>query len=399
MHYHYKYFFCTLAKSSLVILLATSTTLAQSLGHIPATNQYQVRVLLDSQDIGSSCWTVHAPGGFIIYDRDDRTKKDVISSDTVSVHCAARGIVVNHKRYISECVIIVPARADEPIGYDTHNYQGLFLLMRSKDRALLINRVELEDYVFSVLRTESFPGWPLEVNKVFAIASRSYAISMIINARKSSLPYHIRNTNHHQTYTGVHNFKHLRTAVDDTQGVFIAHNGKPVLAMFDICCGGIIPAHISGFDFTKAPYLARPYACTFCKSCKAYQWQIFYTSEQLAELLKPDLLKINKVHDLRITKHDKAGLVKTATIHGAKTAVCVTGKRLYRLLKNIRSFCFTAHKQSDGIVFKGRGYGHHIGICQWGVREMERKGHDYRSILSFYYPQTTCVRLQYDKAD
>lgn len=378
-----------------MLCLCISTMQAQSTDTRASTNQYQVRVLLDSQEIGTGSWTLEATGGFIIYDRNDRTKKDLVPDAQICIRTDTRGMVINNKRYKSESLIIVPAKADEPIAYNGNRYQGIFIVMRWQQRALLINRIELEDYIFSVLRTESFPGWPLEVNKVFAIASRSYAISMILNARKSSLPYHIRNTNHHQTYTGVHTFKHLRTAVDDTNGIFIAHEGKPILAMFDICCGGVIPAHISGFDFRKAPYLARPYPCTFCQGCKIYAWEVFYSSDQLISLLKTHDPSLNGIHDLRITQYDKAGLVKQVSIHGKKRSINVTGKRVYSLLKNIRSFCFSAHKQSHGILFKGRGFGHHLGICQWGVREMERQGHTYREILSFYYPKTTCMRLQY----
>jgi len=359
------------------------------------TDNYHVRVLLDAQDIGAHQWTLESVNGFIVYDRNDRTKKDSIADKQLHIRCEMRGIVINNKRYMSEAIIIAPAQSDGSITYDSCTYQGIFFVMRWQGRALLINRVELEDYVFCVLRTESFPGWPLEVNKVFAIASRSYVIAMIMNARRSSQPYHIRNTNHHQTYRGVHTFKHLRTAVDDTKGIFIAHKGKPIVAMFDICCGGIIPAHVSGFDFVKAPYLARTYPCTFCKSCKLYEWQVNYSFQELSLLLKPALVNLPAIHDFRITSYDKAGLVKNIMIHSSKTDINLTGKRIYNLLKNIRSLCFSVQKKNDGILFKGRGYGHHLGICQWGVREMERAGHNYHSILSFYYPYTTCMRLDY----
>jgi SpoIID/LytB domain protein len=408
MHYHYKQLNrcnkigCLLRKSSIllpsiayILCIAVSILPKDLSARLPSADNYHVRVLLDAQDIGTSQWVLQATGGFIIYDRHDRTKKDIIPDQQLDIRCQMRGIIINNKRYLSEAIVITPVHSHEPIGYDTHLYQGIFLVIRWQDRALLINRVELEDYIFSVLRTESFPGWPLEVNKVFAIASRSYALAMIMNAQKSSLPYHIRNTNHHQTYTGLHTFKHLRTAVDDTKGIFIAHKGKPIVAMFDICCGGIIPAQVSGFDFIKAPYLARTYPCTFCKQCKLYEWQTSYSFQELASLLKPAVHNMPSIQDVRITTYDKAGLVKKVTIHGAKAVANLTGKRIYSLLKNIRSLCFSVQKNTQGILLKGRGYGHHLGICQWGVRAMERAGHTYSSIVSFYYPHTTCMRLRY----
>lgn len=357
-------------------------------------NQYNVRVLLDSHNAQDDSWKLNCPGGFILYDRSDITKKYTINDPMLTISYTARGIVCNNRPYTTDCLVIMPRYKQTTIGYLDNHYQGIFLVVRSKEKVLLINRLELEDYIFSVLKTESFPGWPLEVNKVFAIACRTYALAMILSSSKTSLPYHIRNTNHHQTYTGIHKHEQLRKATRDTEGIFISHNEKPILAMFDICCGGIIPAHVSGFDFIKSPYLARPYPCDFCKRSKMYEWQISYPKEQLRTLLAPEIKKIQVIRDITMTK-DKAGLVHKVTIHGKKTQVTITGRRLRTLIKEIRSHCFAISKNSSEIIFQGRGYGHHIGICQWGVREMVRDGHDCYSILRFYYPQTTCMRLRY----
>lgn len=356
---------------------------------------YQVRVLLDDQGHGEEGWNLYSAGGFIVYDRDDTTQTTVYHDDTLYVQVTHRGITCNKKSYQSECLVIVPVLSAEPIGYGDNCYQGVFLVMKHKDRGLLINRVELEDYVFSVLRTESWPGWPLEVNKAFAIASRSYAIAMIMRARETSLPYHIRNTNHHQTYSGLHTFKQLRAAVDETRGVFLSYANEPIIAMFDACCGGIIPAHISEFNFEKAPYLARDYPCAFCKRYKIYSWQAVCLTTDFAALLKKEAKKIDKIHDIKVTKRDKAGLVKKVTVYGNKTSVTVSGKRIYTLLKGVVSYAFSVDKEGSAIIFKGAGYGHHLGICQWGARGMIADGHDYRSVLSFYYPKTTFVRLDY----
>ena len=68
-------------------------------------------------------------------------------------------------------------------------------------------------------------------------------------------------------------------------------------------------------------------------------------------------------------------------------------KQLYSALRNVKSFYFSMNKKIDKIVFRGKGYGHHIGLCQWGAREMVRQGWDYKSILQFYYPGTTYMQL------
>ena len=71
----------------------------------------------------------------------------------------------------------------------------------------------------------------------------------------------------------------------------------------------------------------------------------------------------------------------------------ITGKKLYSLVPAVKSFCFFSKKNQKQIMFKGRGYGHHVGLCQWGAREMVRDGWDYRRILQFYYPNTEFKQL------
>jgi len=86
-------------------------------------------------------------------------------------------------------------------------------------------------------------------------------------------------------------------------------------------------------------------------------------------------------------------LFEEVALQGFKRRIKVSGKKLYSMLKDIKSFCFNIQKKADKIVFNGRGYGHHIGLCQWGAREMVRDGWDYKKILRFYYPSTNFMRL------
>jgi stage II sporulation protein D (peptidoglycan lytic transglycosylase) len=279
------------------------------------------------------------------------------------------------------------------VAFAGNTYKGLMWVYKDGERVMLINCLEIEDYVFCVLRTESWPGWPLEINKVMAVASRTYVVSMVLNAKKSQRPYHVKNTNEHQTYAGVHGCPIIKKAVDHTKGVFLAHENKPIVAMFDSCCGGIVPAYIEGVNFDDAPYLAREYACTYCKRCRVYSWEAQYTYHEIEQLLCERVKQFKQLRHIKITKKDKAGVVQEAIIKGKKSTLKFTGKKLYSLLKKVRSFSFSVHKQSDKLIFKGRGLGHHLGLCQWGAREMVRDGWDYKRILLFYYPNTAFMRL------
>ena len=95
---------------------------------------------------------------------------------------------------------------------------------------------------------------------------------------------------------------------------------------------------------------------------------------------------------MKIVKKDKAGLVEEVIIH-ARKKITLAGKKVYNLLKEVKSFCYSITRKKNKIILNGRGYGHHLGLCQWGAREMVRDGWDYKKILLFYFPQTKLMKF------
>jgi stage II sporulation protein D len=352
-----------------------------------------VRVLLAECDHSSVAqWRFISDGGFTIQaiNCSDGKPKKVVKVANFAVMVKHGSLFYNGKR-------LKYAVRLRPMGdhgeFNGVPYDGDFCIIPYKDSFLCINYVELEDYVAAVLRTESWPGWPLEVNKVFAIACRSYGAYKVLEAKRNGRPFYVKNSNAHQTYQGKHDMPILKAAVEQTKGIVLGFEGKPILAMFDCCCGGIIPAHIADFDFYKVPYLARTYACTHCKETSLYAWQVSYEQAAFDALLQQYKCEVALLHDIHIIKKDKAGLVAQVRLKGPKKQAIISGKKLYSMLKDVKSFHFDVHRKSGKIVFNGRGFGHHIGLCQWGARQLVRDGWDYKSILRFYYPGAYFMRL------
>lgn len=352
-----------------------------------------VRVLIDEK-IHAHCtnhsWVLSSQSGFLLYVPGKSFPKQQYKKQQISIGHKAGLLHLNDQLYQHAHVRIIPQDGFAEI--DGKQFHGSFSLIKKRDKTFLINHVELEEYVCAVLKTESWPGWPIEVNKAFAVASRSYVMA-IIKQQTSQLPYHVKNTNEHQTYHGMHNCSTIRAAVKQTKGLFLTHNNKPALAMFDACCGGIIPAHIDDFDFEKAPYLARSYVCTYCSRCNIYSWKKELDNatfnKQVAHLFNHP----GSIEKITVTKKDKAGRVKELIVKKGNKRYTISGQQLYSALKDIKSFCYSVDKKAEKIIFSGYGFGHHIGICQWGAREMVRDGWPYKRILEFYYPGTTLAKL------
>ncbi len=351
-------------------------------------NTKKIRVLLaQKQQESKKPWYIQSPSGFEIKTQGRST---IMRDKKVAVRFYKNSLWLNNKR-IKNSFCLQPCKGS--IVFNDYCYEGFFTILHNKENneAMLINVIDLESYVSSVLKTESWPGWPLEVNKVFAITSRTYAISMMLEAKKHNKLFDVKNTNSHQTYSGCHAIKMYKQATSTTKGVFLTHEDKPILAMFDSCCGGIIPAHIDGIDFEKAPYLARQYPCVFCKKYRIFEWQVEYPIAEFAAKL--DTFKLKKIKNLKILKTDRAGLVQQIEIQALPNNINISSKQLYSALGQMKSYCFSIRKRFGKVLLKGRGFGHHLGLCQWGARQMVADGWNYKSILNFYYPGCQFMKL------
>ncbi|MBY0109585.1 MAG: SpoIID/LytB domain-containing protein [Candidatus Babeliaceae bacterium] len=284
---------------------------------------------------------------------------------------------------------------DNRCSYQDNVYAGDIALIIADGHFYVINTIPLEEYVYSVIRSEGWPGWPLEVNKVFAIMVRTYAVHKIMLSKngKKRARYDIKSTNIHQTYKGVHDLEHLHQAVQETKGLILAYNKQPIVAMYDSCCGGVIPAQLNGFDFKMHPYLARAYPCTYCADCKLYRWKSIYSHDALVKMLHVEFPGLKHIKDIHVLHADKAGKVGQLHVKTTRSNKRISGTIFYRLCKDIKSFCYTIKKEGSNFIFEGKGFGHHVGVCQWGVRGMVKQGFMYKEILDYYYPGTKLMKL------
>jgi len=294
----------------------------------------------------------------------------------------------------------------EPIEVNGKQYAGIISLQynSSNKKLYLINKLNLEDYVYSVLRAESYQTWPHRMQKIQAIISRTYAVRQMMTKRKNRKnkdPYDIKRTNFHQRYTGSHNFHHLRQAVNETRGLVLTHNKEIVLAMFDACCGGTIPANMKGIEFSKAPYLARKKPCNFCKNYCLYRWKRTIPTKNFVDYLMKNksvakqIPRHKNLSQIRVLDRDKAGVVHKISLSFCNKKCTISGNDLWMSMKNrVRSQNFSLRKDRNNVVITGRGFGHQVGLCQRGARELVRQKWPIKRILAFYYPQTTLSRLK-----
>ena len=285
-------------------------------------------------------------------------------------------------------------------------YEGklIFKINQQDNKLFIINKIKIEDYLYSVLISEIYPSWPHEMQKVQAIISRTYAIFHMKQnkEREKKLPYDIKKSNFHQKYTGLHNFKHVKKAIEETTGIILTHKNNIVLAMFDACCGGITPSKMNSIDFNKAPYLARNKPCNFCKSYQFYSWQAAFKEKDFLQKLKNNpnisqkVIGCGDIIKIFISKKDSAGIVKQVKLICSKKNITIPATQIKQSLsEKVLSLNFSIKNHNNLIVINGHGYGHQIGLCQRGAKELVDMGWDFKNIINFYYPEIEFSRLKH----
>jgi stage II sporulation protein D len=274
----------------------------------------------------------------------------------------------------------------------TRAYRGdLTVRVAEDDKLNVINELSIDDYLKGVLPREASASWPEESLRVQAVASRSYLASHL--GAHSANGFDLCSEVHCQVYGGLTN-EHPKTnaAVDSTRDEILVHGGKPISAYFFSHCGGLTEGVQYVWGTAAMPYLGKK-KCDFCKGNPRYNWSYSVSaSEMLATLVK----KTNKVKgsELRLVKvrqKSPSGRAQFVSVRTDVGTYDLSGNafRIAMHPEKIRSTLWTnLQRKGNTYTFSGRGWGHGVGMCQWGAKGQSDAGRDYREILQFYYPNT-----------
>lgn len=276
------------------------------------------------------------------------------------------------------------------------SYRGHLRLVADNGGVTAVNILPMEHYIRSVLGGEISASWPSETLKAHAIASRSYAVYMLDHPRDPQ--YDLAATTLDQVYPGTHGENWTITkAVNAVRGqVMVDTQGQVLKTFYSSNCGG----HTADSETVFAeehPHL-RGVRDPYCLSAPNASWVIEIGISELIKQLKKAGYPItagSRVQSVTATGYDRSGRVEELVIKDDKGGERrINGQNLrktigYRRLKGTRAR-FSTDRQSypQALIFDGGGWGHGVGLCQWGAYSMGR-GHSYRQILKHYYPDGT----------
>ncbi len=272
-----------------------------------------------------------------------------------------------------------------------NEYRGeLVVRVAGENKVTVVNELSIDDYLKGVLPREVVVTWPDEALKVQAVASRTYLASHL--GSHAAQGFDLCSDVHCQVYGG-RGKEHpsSNAAVEGTSDEVIVYEGKPIGAYFHSNCGGTTEKIGPVWGQTDKPYLPRK-KCSFGTADPRYHWNITFANADMLQILKAKTkVTGSKLKSVRIAQKSPSGRAQTMAVVTDKGTFHLSGNE-FRIALNpekIRSTLFTKiQAHSAATTFAGMGWGHGVGMCQWGAKGQAEQGKDYRDILAFYYPHT-----------
>lgn len=281
---------------------------------------------------------------------------------------------------------------------------------RKVPKVRILARLPIEEYLYGVVAGEVPTSWPLEALRAQAVASRSFAYFEIRSRRGEEYDVHA-STRSQVWRPSLAVEPQVKRAVDSTAGIVVTEKNALIKTFFHSECGGFTAD--ARWVFTKTPILALSgVRCPRCsqRENRPTSWSVTYTKQEImSRLTKAGLIK--QPGELRaIQALDPSGsplgrklgraVTMELTMAGGRGAVLRIPANEFRLAmgsdrQNIASTYMTVDGGDEArVTFSGLGWGHGVGLCQYGAAyAADKMGYNFLDILALYYPGSKPVRL------
>lgn len=273
---------------------------------------------------------------------------------------------------------------------------GIVHVVRKGRGFLVINQVDLEEYVKGVVPSEVNSAWHPEMLKAQAVAARTYALyqQMLSESRE----YDVASTVQDQVYKGKNGIDAaVVRAVDETRGLVLTYENAPIYAAFSSTAAGLTEDAVNVWS-KEYPYL-KGVECPFDLESPYYQWKASFRLEDLEEKLRRQGFSVGVITSMVPLTFSRGGRVATLRVMHSDGELVLRGEELRKAIgySIVPSTQFTIESVGREIVLIGYGAGHAVGMCQWGAKELAELGYPFPTILSYYYPGTELQNMALTK--
>jgi stage II sporulation protein D len=361
-----------------------------------------------------------------LLDQDNKVVAEIAADEQWTFTAAGNTVLATSPTGRAISVSPTPAKlqpaANGLVKIGDKTYRGEMILRRAgNDRITIINVLDMERYLIGVVPFEiGRPAGAHEAIKAQAIAARTYAIGGM--GSRNALGFDFYATVADQVYGGVTGEDTVVSrAVLETRGEIITYQGEPIIAYYSSTCGGRTAAVPEVWPWRNGrPYLksrsdmAPDGQTAYCQPSNRYRWNVSWSGDSLRHVLQNTLgtragnpdFRINRIDDVRITGTTESGRAEAVSILAdgvthripADSIRWILRPGLNRSLNSSLLLELHALAPNEGeaisrLEVSGGGWGHGVGMCQFGAIGRARAGQNYRDILQAYYTDVEIRRL------
>lgn len=279
---------------------------------------------------------------------------------------------------------------------DGRPYRGALELRRTADgRLTVVNLVDLEEYVYGVIKGEIEPRWPQAAVRAQAVAARTLAVQRMLahasGQAGAAAGFDLPATTDAQVYLGAAAEDPAATAaVDATRGTIITYDERPIFAAYHSNSGGHTEdsENVWGALYPYLRGVPDPYAL----EAPGVQWNAVLPLAAIENDLRRGGTDVAALDDVAPGRVTPWGRLVTVVLRGSDGRTQEINANRFRLLVGasvLRSTMFSVARQGAAAGFTGRGSGHGVGLDQWGARAMATHGFTFEQILKYYYTGVT----------
>lgn len=323
---------------------------------------------------------------------------------------SALEVRTKRNKFSLEYVDICPSKDNDLLEYKTKTYRGIFRIKQSGQYFILINLLNVEDYLKAVIFAEMGPAnrpEDFEALKAYSVCLRNYTYMKI---KESKGEFDVYPDSRDQVYKGVLGERSFTTkAIEETNSLILEYNGQLAKTFYYSSCGGYTENSDNVFSEKGIAYLSgiKDGDDPYCKISPGFSWVESYSSTELLSLLKKakylestdskikdieikSRFNSDRVNELKITIESNSDKVRDLFLVGNSIRSVILSKTTKGIL---RSTMFDIEKEyKNGYLHSlkivGKGNGHGVGFCQWGAIAQSRSGKRFDELLYFYFPGT-----------
>ena len=320
------------------------------------------------------------------YDNEEKIDDNIIVNSDVNEVKENVNISQNIIKNVEKSVNIEHANTDNTSANNTTNSSvSEITVYRSNGSVINLN---MTDYLIGVVSSEMPASFNLEALKAQSVLARTYALKAKQTGKK------LTDTVSTQSYIDIDQMKNkwgnsfntyynkIKNAVENTNGEYLSYNGNYIEALYHSTNNGKTESSLDVFG-NYYPYLISV-SSEYDKNASSYLRTINMPLDTISNKLG---LSLNNDSVISILSYTDGGNIKEININGNN----FSGKKVRELL-NLRSADFDISISDNNANITTRGYGHGVGMSQYGANGMANAGYSYKDILSHYYPGTTLTK-------